>query len=111
MTDTPELRLELASGYMADVTAASSSELQELGYAVTVEAINKVSETHTAVAAVDAINSGCGWGEWLGDVIDGVLKACVEAKVSLVGGEMASMRDIMRGNSIDLIVSVVGVAK
>lgn len=111
MTDSPDLRLELASGHMADVTAASKSELQELGYTVTKKAIDKVNKTHTAVAAVDAINTGCGWGEWLGDVIDGVVKACVEAKVSLVGGEMASMRDIMRGNSIDLIVSVVGVTK
>ena len=103
-----ELQITQASGCIADVKTASEETLKLLGYTVMKTAIDRMPDDYVAITAVDTINSGCGWDKWLNHVVDGMVGACLEANVSIVGGEMAAMRNIMRGNSIDLIIMVIG---
>ena len=49
--------------------------------------------------------------DFINDIIEGMTKACIENGLSLIGGEMAEMRDIYKNDDFDLVGTIVGLVE
>ena len=104
------VELAVASGQVHDVETCTSAELYNVGESTVQAVVAKLEDKGLkAISVVDCLSVGGGFDEWVDEVAKGMTAACLEAGVSLVGGEMAALPDLLRPGSLDVVVFGVGV--
>lgn len=92
--------------------AASAERLAVVGHDAIVHGVNDVAVLGaTPIFALDYLAAGALTPEALGAILRGVVAACREEGVALLGGESAQMPGVYTDRGLDIVAAVIGVGE